>query len=130
MPRTPAVTVPNSTALASANSAPIWNVSPPGLVTISTPRKPTISATQRAVPTASFRKIAEASVANSGAEKLIAVALASGISVNAISSSVCEVNCDMPRSTCAPGRRVWNTAKPGGRQCERGEQDERNAARG
>ena len=33
-------------------------------------------------------------------------ALASGIMLKAISSSVCEVNCDMLRSTWASGRRV------------------------
>ena len=81
-------------------------------MTISTPRKPTTSATQRAAPTGSFKKTSEASAANSGAEKLIAVALASGIMLNAISSSVCEVDCDMLRSTWALGRRVWSTAKP------------------
>src|SRR3954465_3590530 len=74
--------------------------------------KPTISATQRARPIDSFRKNSEASVANSGAEKLIAVALASGIIVKAISSSVCEVNCDIERITCATGLRVWNTDIP------------------
>src|SRR5262245_64841761 len=77
MPRTPAVTVPNSTALQSANSAPIWNVSAPGLVTISTPRKPTTKAVARAAPMPSLRKIADASVANSGEEKLMAVTLRS-----------------------------------------------------
>ena len=32
--------------------------------------------------------------------------------LNAISSRVCEVNCDMLRSTCAVGRRVCSTAQP------------------
>src|SRR5256885_2212229 len=85
---------------------------PPGLVTISTPKKPATSATQRAGPIGSFRNTSEASAANSGAEKLIAVALASGIMLKAISSRVCEVNCDMPRNTCAVGRRVRRTARP------------------
>ncbi len=44
MPRTAAVTLPNSTALPSANSAPMRKVSAPGAATSSTPRKP---ATQR-----------------------------------------------------------------------------------
>ncbi len=49
-------------------------------------------------PTGSLsRNTSEASVANSGAEKLIAIALASGIMLNAISSNVCEVTCDMLR---------------------------------
>ena len=112
MPRTPAVTVPNRMALPSANRAPIWNASLPGLVTIKTPRKPTTRAMARAGPTASFRKIAEASVANSGEEKLIAVALASGIMLKAISSRLCEVVCEALRSRCAPGRLVRNTSSP------------------
>ncbi len=91
MPRTPAVTVPNRMALPSANRAPIWKVSLPGLVTIKTPRKPTTRTMARCRPIASFRKIAEASVANSGEEKLMAVALASGIRLKAISSKLCEV---------------------------------------
>src|SRR5581483_5727761 len=106
MPRTPAVTVPNRMALASANSAPTWNVSAPGFVTINTPTKPTNSANQRAAPTGSLRKISEASVANSGAEKLIAVALASGIMLNAIRSSDCDVVCDAQRIRWASGRAV------------------------
>ena len=70
MPRTPAVTVPNSKALPSANSAPIWNVSLPGLVTINTPRNPTTSATHRAAPIGSLRNTSEASAANSGAREV------------------------------------------------------------
>ena len=60
----------------------------------------------------SFRNTSEASAANSGAEKLIAVALASGIMLYAISRRVCEVNCDMLRSRCAAGRRVRRTTSP------------------
>jgi hypothetical protein len=40
----------------------------------------------------------DATVANSGAEKLIATALASGIRLNAMTRNVCEQDCDMPRS--------------------------------
>jgi hypothetical protein len=112
MPRTPAVTVPYSTAFISANSAPSWNVSVPGLVTIRTPRKPRSSAPQRTAPTFSLSTTADASVANSGAEKLIANALASGIRLNASTISVCAVPCDSARSRWAPGRRVRNTASP------------------
>ena len=45
-------------------------------------------------------------MANSGAEKLIAVALASGIMLKAISSSVCEANCDRLRSSMRARPRV------------------------
>ncbi len=87
--RTPTVTVPNSTALASAKAEPIWIVSAPGLVTSNTPAKPTMSAPQRTGPTTSFRIMIAASVANSGAEKLIATALASGIRLKAMTRNVC-----------------------------------------
>jgi hypothetical protein len=79
---------------------------------ISTPRNPTASAIQRFTPTGSFRKCSEASVANSGAEKLIAVTPAIGIRPRAMSCSVCETVCDTPRSRCAPGRAVRNTFSP------------------
>ena len=99
-------------------------------MTISTPRNPTTSATQRAVPIGSFRNTSEASAANSGAEKLIAVALASGIMLNAISSRVCEVNCDMLRSTWARRPARVEHGQPGGRQGEGGEQDRARRTRG
>ena len=111
-PRTPAVTVPYITAFASANSAPIVNVSVPGLVTISTPKKPTRIADQRAMPTCSRNRMIEASVAKIGAEKLIATALASGISENAIIRNVCEHDCEAPRSRWPLSRVVRNTASP------------------
>jgi hypothetical protein len=82
------------------------------LVTISTPMKPITSAAARAGPTASLRKIAEARVANSGEEKLMAVALASGIRLKAISSSDCATVCETPRTRWAPGRLVRNTTSP------------------
>ncbi len=84
----------------------------PGPVTISTPRKPVSSAVQRAGPTASLRKIAEASVANIGAEKLIATALASGIRLKASTISVCEVPCEALRRRWARSRFVRKTASP------------------
>ena len=87
-------------------------MSAPGLVTISTPRKPITSAVPRAAPIRSLRKMAEASVANSGEEKLMAVALASGIMLNASSSRLCEQVCETPRMRWAAGRCVWNTASP------------------
>ena len=113
-------------ALASANSAPMVKVSVPGLVTISTPKNPTRIADQRATPTVSRRKMIEASVAKIGAEKLIATALASGISENAIIRNVCEVDCEAPRSRWPLRRWVWNTARPGARQDDDRKPDQRN----
>ena len=83
MPRTTAVTLPNITALAMANSAPSRKLSAPGEATSSTPRKPTISASPRASPILSLSQMAANSVANSGAEKLIAMAPAIGIRLSA-----------------------------------------------
>ncbi len=65
-------------------------------------------------------------MANSGAEKLMAVALASGIMVKAISSSVCEVNCDIERITCATGLAWVEHRDSGGRQREGREHQERH----
>src|SRR5258708_2174367 len=90
MPRTPTVTVPNRIALASANSDPAWKVSTPGEVTSNTPRNPTISAPQRTGPTVSLRNTTAATVAKSGAEKLIATALGSGIRLNATTRKVSQ----------------------------------------
>ena len=84
---------------AKANSAPIWKVSAPGWVTISTPQKPMSSAAQRERPTTSLSNSADTRVANSGAEKLIAMALASGIRLNAMSRNVCENPCETERIT-------------------------------
>jgi hypothetical protein len=64
---------------------------------MSTPVRPTSSAIQRARPTTSLSTSAETRVANNGAEKLIAMALASGIMLNAISRKVCEKPCDTER---------------------------------
>jgi len=71
-----------------------------------------ISAPQRTGPTASLRNTIDAMVANSGAEKLIATALASGIRLNAITRKVCEQDCDIPRTMWARSRLVRNTARP------------------
>ena len=51
-------------------------------------------------------------MANSGEEKLMAVALASGIRLKAISSRLCEVVCETARIRCAAGRLVRNTTSP------------------
>src|SRR5215475_2428564 len=98
MPRTPTVTVPNRIALASANSDPTWNVSTPGDVTSNTPRNPAISAPQRTGPTDSFRNTIDATVAKSGAEKLIATALARGIRLNATTRKICAHDWETPRT--------------------------------
>ena len=50
--------------------------------------------------------------ANSGAEKPIAVTLASGSSPSAATVRVCEMAWDSPRATWAPGLRVRNTETP------------------
>ena len=44
----------------------------------------------------------DSSAAHSGAEKLIAMAPASGIRLKAITVKVCEIDCDSPRAMCAP----------------------------
>ena len=79
MPRTATVTLPYITALASANSAPSWSESAPGLVTMRTPKNPISSAAQRTGPDRSLSQTIETSAENSGAEKLMAIAPASGI---------------------------------------------------
>src|SRR5215472_9451306 len=99
-------------ALVSANSAPTWKAPAPGLVTISTPRKPTESALQRARPTFSLNSRIEAKVANSGDEKLIAIAPASDIMLKAMIRHDCEQNCENERSTWWRSRVVRKTASP------------------
>ena len=54
----------------------------------------------------------EASVANSGEEKLIATAPASGIRLNAMTRQVCDRNCENERRTWWRSLRVRNTASP------------------
>ena len=93
MPRTAAVTLPNSTALPSANSAPMRKLSAPGAATSSTPRKPAISAQPRARPIFSLSQIAANSVANIGAAKLMAMAPPSGISEKAMMIKLCATAC-------------------------------------
>src|SRR5262249_19582261 len=85
-------------ALAIANSAPIRKLSAPGAATSSTPQNPTRSAPHRAAPAVSRRISAENSVANSGAEKLIATAPASGISPKALMMKLCAKAYVMPRA--------------------------------
>ncbi len=112
MPRTAAVTLPNSTALASANNAPLRKLSAPGEATNSTPPKPTISAKARARPTFSFSQSAANKVANSGEEKLMATAPASGIRPSAMTIRLCATACVALRPTWSRRRSVRNTAKP------------------
>ena len=64
---------------------------------MSTPQNPTSSTAQRASPTASLSSNAEIRVANSGAEKLMAMAPARGIRLNAMSRKVCEKPCETER---------------------------------
>ena len=54
----------------------------------------------------------ETSVVNSGAEKLIAIAPASGTRLNAMIRKVCEQNCENDRITWWRSRRVRNTISP------------------
>ncbi len=98
MPRTATVTLPYMIAFASAKRAPSWIELLPGLTTMSTPTKPTSSAPQRAGPARSFSHSTEISPENSGAEKLIATAPASGIKLKAMTVNVCEIACDAPRA--------------------------------
>ena len=66
---------------------------------MSTPQNPTSSAAQRARPTASLSSSADTNVANSGEEKLMAMAPASGMRLNAMSRKVCEKPCETERIT-------------------------------
>ena len=72
-----------------ANNAPMRKLSAPGEATSNTPRKPTTNAAARARPTFSLSQSAANSVANSGAEKLIATAPAIGIRLSAIRIMLC-----------------------------------------
>src|SRR5271166_1643127 len=112
MPRTATVTLPYITAFASANSAPKVSESAPGWATISTPRKPVKRAVQRAAPAHSLSHTTDSNAENSGAEKLMAMAPASGIKLNAMTVKVCESDCEMPRARWSRGRRVANTENP------------------
>src|SRR5205085_10048483 len=66
----------------------------------------------RACPTASLSSSVETRVANSGEEKLMAMAPASGIMLNAMSRKVCEKPWDTERSAWCDRRRVRYTASP------------------
>ena len=76
-----------------ANNAPMRKLSAPGSATSSTPAKPTSSAAPRARPTFSFSQSAANKVANSGEEKLIAMAPAIGIRLSAIRIKLCAAVC-------------------------------------
>ena len=67
--------------------------SAPGAATSNTPTKPAASAQARAEPTFSLSQIAANSVANSGAEKLMATAPPSGISEKATMIRLCATAC-------------------------------------
>ncbi len=99
------------TALISANRAPSVSESAPGSVTMSTPRKPTTSTAAGAPPARSLSHTMDTNAANSGGEKLMATAPASGIRLKASSSAACENDCDRPRS--ATGRAECERAAGG-----------------
>ncbi len=86
---------------------------------MSTPRNPDSSAVQRAGPARSLSQRTESSADHSGAEKLMAMAPASGIRLNAMTVKVCEIDCDSPRARWSRGRRVANTGQSGERQDDR-----------
>jgi hypothetical protein len=71
-----------------------------------------MSTDQRTTPTVSRNTTAEMSVANSGAEKLIATALASGIRLKAIRMKVCEKDCEMLRAAWERSLSVRKTLRP------------------
>ena len=98
--------------MASAKNAPTFHAAWPGSVTSSTPTNPSAGAVQRWTPTFSFSTTTERSVVKSGAEKLIATAPASGMSLKAMKIAVIEQSCDSARLTWSNGRAVRNTASP------------------
>src|SRR3981189_601273 len=77
-----------------------------------TPKKPHRSAVQRAGPARSLGKTVNIGAQNSGAEKLIAIAPASGIRLKATTVKVCEIDCDSPRAIWSRGLRVAKTESP------------------
>ena len=88
MPRTATVTVPSIMALRSAKVAPSVSESRPGCATIRTPQKPISNAAQRAGPARSLSQMIATRADHKGAEKLIAIAPASGIRLNASTENV------------------------------------------
>src|ERR1700726_3421940 len=112
IPRTATVTLPYITALASAYRAATWRESAPGLAPMSTPKKPARSAAHRTGPERSLSHKTDSSADHSGAEKLIAMAPASGIRLKARTVKVCEIDCERPRAMWSRGRRVANTETP------------------
>ena len=112
MPRTATVTLPYIIAFANANRAPSVSESWPGFATTSTPTNPERSAVHRAPPARSFNQRTESSADHKGAEKLMAMAPASGMRLNAITVKVCEIDCESPRARWSRGRRVANTDSP------------------
>ncbi len=112
MRRMAIATVEISTAFASAKPAPSCSVPAPGRVTTSTPRKPTASADQRCTPTRSLRIRIDSSVVKSGAEKLMAMAPASGISLKAKKMLIIEQSCASARFRWSDQRWVRSTPNP------------------
>src|SRR5260370_10402866 len=112
MPRTATVTLPYITAFASAKSAPSVSESEPGSATIGTRKNLSRGAVQRAAPARSLSQTTDSNADHSGAEKLMAIAPASGIKLNAMTVKVCEIDCDTPRARWSRGRCVANTENP------------------
>ncbi len=112
MPRTPAVTVPKRIALRQREQRT-------GLKRVGTRlrhQQDTEESDAKRRPACWPHRFPEqmidASVANSGAEKLIAVALANGIMLKAMSRNVCEVAWEMLRAMWLRSLLVRNTARP------------------
>ena len=126
MPRTAAVTLPNSTALPSANNAPMRKLSAPGDATSNTPRKPTISAQARARPTFSLSQTTANSVANNGEAKLMATAPASGIRLKAMMIRLCAAACVRAAADVFAQARGAEHNEAGARQDQHGADDQRD----
>src|SRR5438270_2769652 len=79
---------------------------------MSTPTNPISKAVQRADPARSLSHSTDSSADHNGAEKLMAMAPASGIMLTARTVKVCEIDCERPRTRWSRGRLVANTENP------------------
>ena len=79
---------------------------------MSTPTNPVSNAIQRAGPARSLSHSTDSSADHKGAEKLMAMAPASGIMLTARTVKVCEIDCETPRARWSRGRLVANTENP------------------
>src|SRR5262245_21480851 len=99
-------------ALRSAKIAPSVSESTPGFATMSTPKNPANRAAHRTRPARSLSQTTDRRPAHRGAEKLMAMAPASGIRANAITEHDSEIDCDSTGRTWSRGRLVENTESP------------------